>query len=287
MSAIAYITDSKMLELHRLNAHKTMNFWRLSNKVNFSDFKKGDLVFFLSKDKEHMNNKEKGIVGFGRLETVHLNTVSYLWNKYGSENGYNSLEEFKQAIIKVSKDKKIPKKISSFYLSNVSFFQAPIYLSECGMSISSNVESYIYLKPDDVANKILDYAKNSMDLWSSLESESSIEDEKIIYSLYTAHKNLKDIKLTEKLTKKAYKTLKQYVLDNPEYSFIQDSKTELYKLEDKELTILFYHDKDIDERLVIGQALMYREEIRKYAPETYVSFKTTDNNQIINKILLG
>ena len=61
MSSIAYITDSKMLEMHRLNAHKTMNFWRLSNKINFSDFNKGDLVFFLSKDKQHLRKKEKGI----------------------------------------------------------------------------------------------------------------------------------------------------------------------------------------------------------------------------------
>ena len=69
MGAIAYITDSKLLELHRLNAHRTMNFWRLSAKTGFTDFQKGDLVFFLSKDKAHMRKKEKGIVG------VHLFTA--------------------------------------------------------------------------------------------------------------------------------------------------------------------------------------------------------------------
>ena len=138
MSAIAYITDSKMLELHRLNNHKTMNFWRLSNNINFSDFNVGDLVFFLSKDKEHKNGKEKGIVGFGRMSEISLASVKSMWDKYGVLNGYRSLAEFKEAIIKVSKDKKLPKKISGFYLENVTFFQ-PIYLSECGMKISTNI----------------------------------------------------------------------------------------------------------------------------------------------------
>ena len=67
MSAIAYITDSKMLDFHRLNINSTMNFWRLSNKISFSDFGENDLVFFLSKDKKMMNKGEKGIVGFGRV----------------------------------------------------------------------------------------------------------------------------------------------------------------------------------------------------------------------------
>ena len=74
MSAIAYITDSKMLELHRLNNHKTMNFWRLSKNINFSDFSTGDLVFFLSKDKEHRNKSEKGIVGFGRVSKINVSS---------------------------------------------------------------------------------------------------------------------------------------------------------------------------------------------------------------------
>ena len=70
MSAIAYITDSKMLELHRLNNHKAINFWRPSANTAFSDFSQGDLLFFLSKDKEHRKKNEKGVVGFGRLKDI-------------------------------------------------------------------------------------------------------------------------------------------------------------------------------------------------------------------------
>lgn len=76
MSAIAYITDSKLLELHRLNNHKTMNFWRSSSNISFSDFGEGDLVFFLSKDKIHQRKREKGIVGFGRVKEIAAASIS-------------------------------------------------------------------------------------------------------------------------------------------------------------------------------------------------------------------
>ena len=79
MSAIAYITDSKMLELHRLNNHKAINFWRPSANTAFSDFREGDLLFFLSKDKEHKKKNEKGIVGFGRLQSISTASPKMMW----------------------------------------------------------------------------------------------------------------------------------------------------------------------------------------------------------------
>ena len=280
MSAIAYITDSKMLELHRLNNHKTMNFWRLSNNINFSDFNVGDLVFFLSKDKEHKNGKEKGIVGFGRMSKISLASVKSMWDKYGVLNGYRSLVEFKEAIIKVSKDKKLPKKISGFYLENVTFFQ-PIYLSECGMKISSNVESYVYLKPEEVVVKLLEYAKSSDDLWSSFTNNSeSIEAEQILYALFSAHKQIKDVKRTEKDYKKAQKTLKKYVSEHGSYSFVQNSRNELYKINDNKIEIVFYYGGEADLKALIGQAQLYRYYINLYYKGyTEIKFKTSTNNK--------
>lgn len=52
MSSIAYITDSKMIQYHRLNGNRSLNFWRPSVNMNFSDFNKGDLLFFLAKGTE-------------------------------------------------------------------------------------------------------------------------------------------------------------------------------------------------------------------------------------------
>ena len=85
MSSIAYITDSTMLENHRLLRNKTMNFWRLSTNINFSDFGIGDLVFFLSKDRVHRRKGEKGIIGFGRLKELRVYSPSTMWRKYGKD----------------------------------------------------------------------------------------------------------------------------------------------------------------------------------------------------------
>ena len=108
MSAICYITDSKLLELHRLNQNKEMNFWRLSTNNKFTDFGIGDLLFFLSKDKEHMRYKEKGIVGFGRCASFENYSLNTMWRKYESLNGYNTKEEFIEAVSRVSSNREKP-----------------------------------------------------------------------------------------------------------------------------------------------------------------------------------
>ena len=264
MSAIAYVTDSKMLELHRLNNNKTMNFWRTSSKINFTDFGTGDLVFFLSKDKEHKNKNEKGIVGFGRVTDITVASVKTMWKKYGTLNGYQSLEEFKEAIIKVSKDKKVPDKISGLYLENVVFFQ-PVYLSECGMKISTNVESYTYLKDEQVVKQLLELAKNSNDIWSALNNNvQDIEKEEVIYALYSAHNVIGDVVVSDKVYKKGNRILKQYLKEHDEYQFVQNSRNEVYKEEDKVINMVFYYDKNIDQRLLIGQAFLYRNYIKEF-----------------------
>lgn len=109
MSAIAYITDSKMLDYIRLNTRNCMNFWRPSTMTSFSDFKEGDLVFFLSKDKAYVKDKEKGIVGFGKVEKIITNSPHTMWEKFTTDNGYSTYEEFKEAIIKVNKNHLLPK----------------------------------------------------------------------------------------------------------------------------------------------------------------------------------
>lgn len=279
MSSIAYITDSRMIQLHRLNNHKTMNFWRLSNNVNFSDFTIGDLVFFLSKDKQHLKGKEKGIVGFGKLKNIDVSSAKTMWNKYGILNGYNSFEDFKEAIIKVSKDKQLPKKISSFYLEDVCFFQ-PVYLSECGVTISTNVESYIYLKPEDVVIKLLEIAKSSKDLWASFDDEE-IDKEEILYSLNMIHNKIGDTKSN----KKAYKFLKAYV-ENSDYEFVHNCRNEIYKLDGDELTIMFYIDKDTDLKTILGQVKLYRHYFELKCPKAIkVKFKTTNNDESLYNLL--
>lgn len=283
MSSIAYITDNKMLEHHRLNNHSAMNFWRVTSNINFSDFGIDDLVFFLSKDKEQMNNKEKGIVGFGRVKKIHTESIKKMWEMYENLNGYKTIEEFKEAILAVSKDKKLPRKISSFYLENVMFFQ-PIYLSECGMEISRNVESYVYLKPEELVLRLLELAKENKDLWSNID-DRLIEEEMNLYSTFLSHKIINDISYPEKLEKKINKNLNKYLENNPRYEFIQNSKTELYKLSDNDLEIVYYHDKDVEERLLIGQAKLFKNQLTILNSKININFKTTDRNAKIEYLM--
>ena len=121
MSSIAYVTDYKMLDNLRLNEKKTMNFWRLSTKTNFSDFKEGDLLFFLSKNKDHLSsNKEKGMIGFGRVASMHIGSIRAMWNKYHELNGFNSLNEFREAILKVhSRNKPIANDVDFGVLARI------------------------------------------------------------------------------------------------------------------------------------------------------------------------
>jgi len=284
MAAIAYITDSKMLELHRLNRHKTINFWRISTNINFSDFMEGDLVFFLSKDKEHRQGNEKGIVGFGRLAYFTSGSIKTMWDRYGVNNGYRTLEEFKEAILKVSKDKKLPKKISGFYLENVTFFQ-PVYLSECGMQISDRVESYVYLKDEDVVVKLLTLAKDAGDIWSS-NNLKAIRAEELLYALFRTHRSIKDISMNDKTARKAKKTLQQYTENNEEYHFMQDSINELYKADDYNIEIVFYRDKDSDDKLLFGQMALYRYYMNRFCDAYYrLRFSTSDEDEEMKYIL--
>ena len=284
MSAIAYVTDSKMLELHRLNNHKTMNFWRLSANISFSDFGEGDLVFFLSKDKEHRKKKEKGIVGFGRVSSIAAASIRSMWDRYGIYNGYVSLTEFKEAIRKVSKDKKLPAKISAFYLEDVTFFQ-PVYLSECGMKISNNVESYIYLKPEKVVLSLLDLANDSKDLWSGLnENSETISREKLLYALLETHKKIGDIPRSEKENKKAKRNLKAF--EEEGYRFFPDSQSEICRLVKESADVMFYYDKTTDLRSLIGQAQLYKYYLGIYLGEdANVRFKVNDGSETIEYLM--
>lgn len=59
MGSIAYITDKNMMEYHRLHGNSVINFWKPSIK-SITDFKKGDMLFFLTKGTERGKKKRKG-----------------------------------------------------------------------------------------------------------------------------------------------------------------------------------------------------------------------------------
>lgn len=288
MSAIAYITDDKMLENHRLYQNTSMNFWRISTRTTFSDFGIGGIVFFLSKDKRHKNvNKEKGIVGFGRLSEIYVGSPELMWKNFRNANGYNTSDDFYDAIKKASKDHLLPEKMSSLFLENVCFFASPIYLSEFGIDLSKNVESYVYIKKEEIIIKLLEYGKKYIDIWSSgLDQEDNINKEEIGVCLSLAHKRTGDIKLADKKIESIQKETKEYIRKNPEFRRVLGSYGNIFSVNGNNLEIIFYHNKDIDIRMVIGQAILYRKYVSDYYPNPLnITLKTYDNDPEFSEVV--
>lgn len=280
MAAIAYISDGKMLELHRLNRNSEMNFWRLSSKNNFRQFNVGDLLFFLSKDKRHSLNGEKGIIGYGRCESFFKSNSEAMWNKFETKNGYRNKIEFKNALKKLTKDKKLPKQISSIYLNDAVFFQAPIFLSECGYELPSQVESYIYLN-DEIPLKILSFAKESPDIWTmNHETEDCIDKEICRYHLNQIINKYNPIPLSNNQFKEANRLLKEMHSNDQEIYLFAD-KIEAYKIMDKEINIYFPKLKGIDDRIFIGQAYLINQDINKYHDRIKLNFYFVKEGELI------
>ncbi len=194
MSSIAYVTDKRMIEFHRLNGNDGINFWRPSAGKRFSDFNSGDLLFFLAKGTERDVTREKGIIGYGRYTYSEALSAKQMWSRYETLNGYHSENELKEGILKVSKSNTLPSRISCLHLKDVVFFQSPLYLSDLGMKISNKIESFIYLDKEDpeMTTKILLKANEiGIDFWTSAISKSNpnytVFDDDLIWHLLKSH----------------------------------------------------------------------------------------------------
>ena len=263
--SIAYITDAQMLKKTRIERHPRLNFWRLSTNINFSDFDIGDLLFFLSKDREYLKKGEKGIIGFGRCTGFKVASPQHMWRVYKEENGYSSKEEFFSALKRSQKDRKLPERISAIYLEDVLFLQMPIYLSECGMNISPRTESYIYLDKD-VPLKILKYAKDRLDFWSSHEgADEVIEKEIRRIILKQAAEDAGDLPLPANELQLLQRRARSFQKQHPDYLFLDPQHTILCSV-DQRTEILFPKDRRIDRRFWLGQRALYQEKL-DFEPE--------------------
>ena len=120
MSSIAYVTDRKMIDYHRLCGNTTMNFWRLSAGKEFTDFHRGDLLFFYTRMSGR--TREKGFVGYAHFESAHPLSLRQMWKRYGTLNGYYTQYELAEAIRRASKNDEIPEKMNTLFLKDVVFF---------------------------------------------------------------------------------------------------------------------------------------------------------------------
>lgn len=217
MAAIAYVTDEKMIEYHRVNGSNSIVFWRLSTK-KFSGFNIGDLLFFLSKDNTTKTRKEKGLVGYGRFMGSSSMSITTMWRKHKSKTGYISKKELYDAIEKSKKTENMPEKIDCLVLDRVVFFRSPIYLSDLGYRISSNLESFTYLDKHEGKQtlRILEEAqKIGLDLWSSIQGaadETSFNQQLMQYKIATI---VESLGIDEEITSKYYKKVaKKHSIEN-------------------------------------------------------------------------
>ena len=184
MSSIAYVADENMLEYHRLCRNRTILFWRLSNKRKFTDFKKGDLLFFYSRP---AYGRKKGLVGYAHYDSMKRLSLTQMWNRFGEATGYSDQKRLSDAIMKASKGE-IPKQMSCLYLTDVVFFLTPVYAEEAGIDLPVNLESYTYLDKDDptITVRILECAaEHGIDLWSA---DPERKPDEIFYDDVLRHK---------------------------------------------------------------------------------------------------
>ena len=268
MSSIAYITDKKMIEFHRLNGNDTINFWRPSSSKRFTDFHPGDLLFFLAKGTERGPNKEKGLIGYGRYAQAVKLSFKQMWNQYGLLNGYPHEKDLKEAILKVSKEKTLAHTFSCLKLTNIVFFQSPVYLSEMGLHISSNLESYIYLDKEDpqtTARILMKAHEVGIDSWTSVVSQNAPSEEVftqdlIRHSLTLKISALPDLNRVEE-HRKAIRLLSAHQKNHPGRHWLDDRQNELFEFEGKTLVlteVLISNKTELDKKLlmVIGKARM-------------------------------
>ncbi len=101
-----------------------------------------------------------------------------MWKKYGTLNGYHTKNKCAEAIVKVSKNHKIPERLTCVELTEVAFFNSPVYLSELNARLSNKLESYTYIDRGDqcLSEKIiLKAAEFGVDLWTSKLSEEEFK----------------------------------------------------------------------------------------------------------------
>lgn len=289
MSSIAYVTDEKMLEYHRLCTNKQMLFWRLSTNKKFTDFQKGDLLFFFSKTRF---SSRKGLVGYAHYDSSKKLSIEKMWKEYQNLTGYDSKEQLKETIIRASRNHEVPKVLSCLYLTDVVFFNAPVYPKDVGISIPSKLESYQYLDKDDpeITVRILKRAEeNGIDIWSS---DSSVDPDEIFrkdelrQQLAMVTKEVGPFHFSDQEMKKATQLVKEKMQDG-NWECIRSSKTDLIQVDKKDVVIglpFVFNSKDRELRFqeYLGRVSLYKYGLQKAGVTKRISFEILSDGPCVD-----
>ena len=168
----------------------------------------------------------------------------------------------------------MPSKINSLYLTDVVFFQAPVYLSEIGIHISNRLESYLYLDKEDpqVVSRLLSKAaENGMDAWSlavnnETEREDFFEEEEIRHMIAVIRKRI-PLTLTDWEKRKARKWLREERQRHPEVEPIKGTHLEGYSYEKGVCTFVLPfvsgNTLDMKTQSLIGHAFLLKQMLQQ------------------------
>lgn len=276
MSSIAYVTDEKMLEYHRISRNRSILFWRLSSNKKFSDFHKGDLLFFYARPR---HGRRKGLVGYAHFDSTRRLSLKQMWKHYGEATGYGSMDLLKEAITKAGRGT-LPDTMSCLYLTDVVFFMAPVYPEEIGLDIPKNLESYCYLDRTDptVTVRILELAdRNGIDIWSGDERRSPDEifrKDEIRHEMAVIQKIIGKESGTQKERNICKKAASNKIAE-PGWEMIRGSHTDCVRIEEDttHIGIAFAsqaNDRDLRKLELAGKMAIYRMKALQYKPDRKV-----------------
>ncbi|MBR2812600.1 MAG: hypothetical protein IKD69_14590 [Solobacterium sp.] len=240
MSSIAYATDAEMMEYHRISRSSNMVFWRLSSGKKFSDFHKGDLIFFYTYSPS-LFVKAKGLIGYAHYDSSRTMNLKTVWNSYGTATGYESKERLTAAIRKAGKGK-IPEKMNCLLLKDIVFFNTLIDPASAGIDIPKNLESYCYIDKQNpgITLALLKMAKKiGIDLWAmdpDLDSEAMFEKDIRRHMLASVHAGLPSERRSRKESAATKKLLREKA-SQPDWEMIRGSQSECVNLEDDTIRI--------------------------------------------------
>jgi hypothetical protein len=265
MSSIAYVTDEKMLEYHRLCCNRTILFWRLSTKNKFTDFHAGDLLFFFARGA--VSKRKKGFVGYGHYVETRRLSLNQMWNQYGTNTGYDSKELLAEAIGHAAKGP-IPRTMQCLVLSDIVFFVAPVYPKDVGIRIPANLESYCYLDKDDprVTARILRRAsKLGIDLWTaepSSDPSAIFHADELRHFIANAAVEMGPAVLSEKERSRAHRLKKEKCREEG-WEAVRGSDTDCLKMDKDhiEMALPFtcgINDRNVRLQEVLGRMVQYR-----------------------------
>lgn len=227
MSSIAYVTDEKMLEYHRLCCNSSILFWRLTTRNKFTDFKEGDLLFFYARNPK-LRSKKKMFVGYGHYAGTKRLSLKQMWKQYSTRTGYDNFHDLQEAIHKAAKGD-IPKTMLCLELNQIVFFTSPVYPQEVGLDIPAKLESYYYLDQKDPRTtvRILQKAsKYGVDIWTQNENETPedifLQDE-IRHVIALSFLELGEEKVPERERSLARRLAKEKC-SQPQWEFVRNSK---------------------------------------------------------------